>query len=40
MVKHLIGIREDVRFVAVNVFRFECGEEIFLHGIIIRITFP
>ena len=39
-VNHLIGFREGCRFVAVNTLRFENREEIFRHGIVIRISFP
>lgn len=37
-VDHLVGFREGSRFVAVNALRFEDGEEIFRHGVVIWIS--
>ena len=34
----LIGFRKGGRLVAVNAFRFEDREEIFRHGIVIRVS--
>lgn len=34
---HLVGFREGSRFVAVNTLRFEDGEEIFRHGVVIWV---
>ena len=39
-VNHLVGFREGGRFVAVNALGFEDGEEIFRHGVVIRIPLP
>ena len=39
-VNHLVGFREGRRFVAVNALCFEDGEEIFRHGVVIRIPLP
>ena len=36
-VNHLIGLGESGRFVAVNTFGFEDGEEIFRYRIVIRV---
>ena len=36
-VNHLIGFREGRRFVAVDTLRFEDGEEIFRHSVVIRV---
>ena len=38
VVNHLIGFRESGWFVSVDALRFENGEEIFRHGIVIRIS--
>lgn len=37
-IDQLIGFRESSRFVTVNTFRFEDREEIFRHGIVIRVS--
>ena len=39
-VNHLVGLREGIRFVAVDTLRFEDGEEIFGHGVVIWVSFP
>ena len=39
-VNHLIGFRKGSRFMAVNALGFEDGEEIFRHGVVIRIPLP
>ena len=36
-VNHLVGFREGRRFVAVDTLRFEDGEEIFRHSVVIRV---
>ena len=37
-VDHLVGFREGSRFVAIDTLRFEDREEIFRHGIVIRVS--
>ena len=37
-VNPLIGFGKGRRFVAVNALRFKNGEEIFCHGVVIRIA--
>ena len=37
-VDYLVGLREGGRFVTVDTLRFEDGEEIFRHGIVIRVS--
>ena len=39
-VNHLVGFREGSWFVAVNALCLENGEEIFRHGVVVRISFP
>ena len=36
-VNHLVGFREGRWFVAVDTLRFEDGEEIFRHSVVIRV---
>ena len=38
-VNHLIGLRESGWLMPVNTLRFEDGEEIFCHGIVIGLPF-
>ena len=39
-VNYLVGLGKGSGFVSVDTLRFEDGEEILRHGIVIRISFP
>ena len=39
-VNHFVGFGEGFQLVSVNTLRFEDGEEIFRHGVVVWVSFP